>query len=127
VAEQSHRGLAGLDGLEVRTTTSSGGVDQYFVVQIDEQVFGISRDEIFACLRSYNVFARRYFHPMVSALPPYCALPSADAAALPEAHRAAEECLALPFYGALTPLQVEHVCAILHWIAADVRRTRREA
>ena len=38
----------------------------YFPIEIDESNFYMTRDELYQKLKLYNVFARRYFYPLVS-------------------------------------------------------------
>lgn len=92
------------------------GVDyngQYFVVRISEKEFGCSRDQVYEKLKEYNVFARKYFHPLCSDFPSYRRLPSANHANLPVAAQVAREVLSLPLFGELTTAQVEKICSIL--------------
>lgn len=86
---------------------------QYFVVRIDEERFGCSRDEVYREFKKYNVMTRKYFYPLCSDYACYRHLPSAHPAGLPAAHRVAGEVLAMPFYGGLTADDVERICAIL--------------
>lgn len=104
------RRLAGIAGL-----TIAAGLDapkQYFVIRVSE-AFGSTRDQLFLTLREMNVHSRRYFFPLVSDFGPYSKLPSARH--LPNARRAAQECLALPFYGSMTTEQVELICDAIEW------------
>jgi dTDP-4-amino-4,6-dideoxygalactose transaminase len=116
LVERYEHGLSGLPGVEILKSTHRGGIDQYLVVCIRGDRTGIPRDAVLAGLRRHNVYARRYFHPLVSELPPYRSLPSADRKLLPNAHRAAGQCLTLPLYGELGAADVDQICAILHWI-----------
>lgn len=86
---------------------------QYFVVRIDAETFGASRDQVYQELRRYNVLARKYFYPLCSDYACYRQLPSADPKGLPVARRVADEVLALPFYGGLGKDDVERICAII--------------
>lgn len=82
----------------------------YFPILVDEQEFGSSRDEVYEDLKRHNVFARRYFYPLISDMPTYRNLPSAGRERLPVASRIAEQVLCLPMYGALEPQTVELIC-----------------
>jgi dTDP-4-amino-4,6-dideoxygalactose transaminase len=86
---------------------------QYFPIIIEEDGFGLSRDEIHRKLRKYNVFARKYFYPLCSQIDSYRALPSADPASLPVAHEVACRVLCLPLYGGLHPKDIARIVAIL--------------
>jgi dTDP-4-amino-4,6-dideoxygalactose transaminase len=86
---------------------------QYFVIRIEEERFGISRDEVYKRLREYNVYARKYFYPLCSDYPCYKNLPSADPANLPVAKKVVNEVLCLPLYGELAIASVEKICEII--------------
>ncbi len=66
---------------------------QYGVIRVDEPAFGCSRDTLHRELGAYNVFTRRYFHPLCTAYDCYRSLPSAAAANVPVATRAVQEVL----------------------------------
>ena len=86
---------------------------QYFVIRIEEDRFGISRDEVYKRFREYNVYARKYFYPLCSDYPCYKNLPSADPANLPVAKKVVDEVLCLPLYGKLAITSVEKICEII--------------
>jgi len=125
VEEERHKRKALLDtyrrcleGVEGLTLLRDNGDNirssyQYLVVRIDENLFGASRDYVYREFKRYNVYTRKYFHPVCSDYPCYKNLPSASPANLPAASSAAREVLTLPFYGGLTTDDVENICGIL--------------
>ena len=86
---------------------------QYFVVRINAANFGHTRDYVYAELKKYNIFARKYFYPLCSDFPHYKHLKSSAISNLPCAHQAVTEVLSLPFYGKLRPNDVSKICKIL--------------
>ena len=92
---------------------SSKSNHQYYVIRIDREKFGRSRDEVYDTLRRYNVFARKYFYPLCSDYDHYKNLPSAASDRLPVAHRVSEEVLSMPLYGELSVEDVKKICAIV--------------
>jgi dTDP-4-amino-4,6-dideoxygalactose transaminase len=110
-----HECLKGVDGI----TYSLNGYSsikpsyQYFVIRIDEKLFGASRDYVYNEFKSYNVFTRKYFYPLCSDYECYKHLPSSRPANLRVAKRVASEVLSMPFYGGLTVGDVENICNIL--------------
>jgi len=86
---------------------------QYFVIRIDEEIFGKSRDYVYAKFKEYNVFTRKYFYPLCSDYACYRELPSSDPSNLPVAQKVAREVLTMPFYGGLSTDDVEKICNIL--------------
>ncbi len=85
----------------------------YFPIFIDEEEFGVSRDEVYTALKEQHIFPRRYFYPLISNFPSYRTLPSAQRENLPIANRVADQVLCLPMYGALEEEEVEKICYIL--------------
>jgi dTDP-4-amino-4,6-dideoxygalactose transaminase len=76
----------------------------YFPILIDENKFGMTRDDLYFKLRDLNIFGRRYFYPLISEFPTYRGLPSANPARLMVAERIAKQVICLPIYPDL-PLQ----------------------
>jgi dTDP-4-amino-4,6-dideoxygalactose transaminase len=70
---------------------------------VDSAEYGLSRDELYVLLRDFNVFARKYFFPLVSHAPCYADLPTARPDLLPVAERIASQVLCLPVYATMLP------------------------
>lgn len=85
---------------------------QYFVVHISDE-FGLTRDQLHAELKEYNVMTRRYFYPLCSDYSCYQHLPSAHPRNLPVAQKIVKEVLCLPLYGGLDLNDVEKICHII--------------
>lgn len=73
----------------------------YFPILIDEREFGVCREKIYDELKRNNIYARRYFYPLISNLPSYRNLPSAIKENLQVANKIASQVLCLPLYGDL--------------------------
>ncbi len=86
---------------------------QYYVVRVDEKIFGRSRDFVYDELRNYNVYARKYFHPLCSEFTCYRQLNSSRAENLPIANVVGQQVLSLPMYGDLDEDTVRKICAII--------------
>ncbi|MBI4557322.1 MAG: DegT/DnrJ/EryC1/StrS family aminotransferase [Candidatus Hydrogenedentes bacterium] len=82
----------------------------YLPILVEPEKFGMCRDELCDSLREFNIFARKYFHPLCSHFPCYSALPSADPKRLPTAERVAGQVLCLPIYGELDRETVLAIC-----------------
>jgi len=89
---------------------------QYCAIRIDEEEFGRSRDYVYEELKKYNVFARKYFHPLCSNYECYKHLPSADPENLQVANKIGNGVLSMPFYGGLTKEDVETIYEIVRYI-----------
>ena len=81
----------------------------YFPVLINQNEYGMSRDDLYQKLRNNNIFGRRYFYPLISDFKPYSNLPSALPGNLKVARLASEQILCLPIY---VDLKVEDIHAI---------------
>lgn len=79
----------------------------YFPIFIDEKVFGMSRDALYAKMKESNVLGRRYFYPLISEFSTYRGLESADPANLPNAHKMADSVLCLPMHHELSDEDIE--------------------
>jgi len=106
--------LAGIEGIRILTNLDDEHSSyQYFVIEIEQEQFGRTRDFVHEELKKFNVFSRRYFYPLCSDFPWYAELESARAENLPKANKAVDQALSLPFYGELTQEQVEKICYII--------------
>ncbi len=111
VAEAYHKRLDGVRGIKTYAAPDEVSYNYaYFPILIDEEEFGASRDEVYERLKRHNVFARRYFYPLISDMPTYRNLPSAGREHLPVAGRVADHVLCLPMYGTLEPKSVHAIC-----------------
>lgn len=88
---------------------------QYMVIRIDQNVFGRSRNTVHMSMKEQNVNTRKYFFPLCSNYPCYAHLPSSEKSLLPEANKASEEVLCLPFYSGLG---IENTIRIAEMIAS---------
>ncbi len=86
----------------------------FMPVLVREREFGLSADRLQSELGRYNVFARRYFHPLISDMTAFRAYVRASDP-LACAKRAVTEVLALPIF---TELTVDHVVRICDLVKA---------
>ena len=84
----------------------------YFPILVEPD-YPLSRDALYQKLRDHNIFARRYFYPLISDFPMYRGLPSAQRSNLPVAASAADKVLCLPIYPALEPEDQERVVSVV--------------
>lgn len=88
------------------------GNASYFPVFVRDD-YPLSRDGLYERLKENNIYGRRYFYPLISDMPMYRGLKSAQHENLPVAVRLANQVLCLPVYPALEPDIVEEVCRII--------------
>lgn len=115
--------LASIPGIEIPPTPEEGICPNhaFMPVLVKQDAFGLSRDELAAALSRYNVFARPYFHPLVSDMSAY-RRPDRQAP-LDRARQVATEVLALPIYADLALGDVERICALITGIQRETRST----
>ena len=91
----------------------------YLPVEIDGREFPWSRDELYEELKTYNVYTRRYFYPLICDYTCYRHLALQDPLAV--ARRVASRILTLPIYPDLAEADVHRVCDIIHYISKKHR------
>ena len=80
----------------------------YFPIFINNES-RLSRDELYDKLKTYNIFGRRYFYPLISEFPTYKGLPSAAPEGLKNAVKISKEVLCLPIYPDMTETEVQYI------------------
>jgi len=85
----------------------------YFPIFINESKYGLSRDKLCDILKVYDIYARKYFYPLISNFKPYKYLSNTDSDKLVKANRIAEEVLCLPAYPELNLEDVERIAGII--------------
>lgn len=84
----------------------------YFPILVGPE-FPLSRDDLYLKLRENNIYARRYFYPLISDFPMYRGMPSAAPANLPVARKAAEQVICLPLYPTLEHAQIDAISDLI--------------
>ncbi|NOZ34221.1 MAG: DegT/DnrJ/EryC1/StrS family aminotransferase [Chlorobi bacterium] len=87
----------------------------YFPVFIDKNKFGKSRNEVYDLLKQNNIFARKYFYPLISQFSTYKELSSAKKANLPVATKIADQVLCLPLYAELKNEEIKRIIDLILW------------
>lgn len=107
--------LSGVEGIKLMPEIAANVKRnyQYYVIRIDEKIFGRSRDEVYDEFKKYNVYTRKYFHPLCSDYTCYRQLNSARPENLPVANVVGSQVLSMPMYGGLSEDDVRKICAIL--------------
>lgn len=85
----------------------------YFPIFIDEKIYGVSRDVLYAKLKEANILGRRYFYPLISEFSTYRGLESANPANLPNAYKMAASVLCLPMHHELSEEDVKRILNII--------------
>lgn len=105
--------LAAVPGIECLQAAADAQPNySYFPVLVDER-YPLSRDALYQRLRGRQIFARRYFYPLISHFPMYRGYASADPARLPIANALSEQVLCLPLYPDLDDSQVHRIVDVI--------------
>ncbi|GAB1434699.1 dTDP-4-amino-4,6-dideoxy-D-glucose aminotransferase VioA [Sphaerotilus sulfidivorans] len=105
--------LTGVAGLQcINQSGESVANYSYFPLLIGPD-YPLSRDALYQRLREHDIYARRYFYPLVSDFPMYRGLPSAVPSNLPVASETARKVLCLPIYPALSDEDQDRVIGVL--------------
>ncbi|MFZ6872712.1 DegT/DnrJ/EryC1/StrS family aminotransferase [Undibacterium sp. Di27W] len=84
----------------------------YFPILVEAD-YVMSRDALFQKLREHEIYARRYFYPLISDFPMYRGLPSASHQNLPVAREIASKVICLPIYPDLSEADVERIADLI--------------
>lgn len=122
VAERYDLALSRVPGLRCLCPPGQPGQNFYaFPILVDAN-YPLSREQLYDRLRRNGIVVRRYFYPLISDLPMYRNLPSAEATKLPRAHLMADRVLCLPIYPDLSAADQDRIIEI---VAAPCIRDRQ--
>ncbi len=86
---------------------------QYVVLEIDQDGFGMSRDQLLRILQAENILARRYFYPSCHRMEPYRTLDPEAGHRLPVTTSLCERVLVLPTGGQIAPIDAEDIAHLI--------------
>lgn len=113
------QGLRGIPGIRLMQIGNAGRHNfQYMVLEVDETVAGITRDDLVNVLWQENVHARRYFYPGCHRMEPYQTLYPNAGQMLPHTERLSARVMALPTGPTITPAHIESICRVI-WLAVN--------
>lgn len=81
----------------------------YFPIFINEEKYGITRDELYFKMKEKNVLGRRYFYPLINTFSTYRGFESANSRNIPNAHKMADSVICLPMHHALSEEDIDRV------------------
>lgn len=84
----------------------------YFPILVEDD-FPLSRNELYQLLRDHNIFARRYFYPLISDFPMYRGLPSASSSNLNTAKAISSKVICLPIFPELDSSSLNNIIDII--------------
>ncbi|MDA3877731.1 MAG: DegT/DnrJ/EryC1/StrS family aminotransferase, partial [Halothiobacillus sp.] len=93
--------------------------EQYYVIVVDPDVFGATRDDIYTQLKAYQIFSRRYFWPICTDFECYRGYRIHSVHERPVVDRIKDKVLCLPFHSGVMPDHVERIEAVLEALAGN--------
>jgi len=115
--------LAAIPGVELLEYPAGERYNyQYIVLTIDENVFGLTRDETITVLRAENVLARRYFYPGCHRMKPYSAMHEYAHVRLPVTDDVARRVVVLPTGPQVDPEGIARIGDVLRQAARHAPR-----
>lgn len=89
---------------------------QYVVLEVDETLTAISRDDLVTVLSAENVLARRYFFPGCHRMEPYRSIFSRQRTALPATNQVSQRVMVMPTGEAVTPAALDATCDVIRFV-----------
>lgn len=105
--------LAGVPGIQCLGDAGEKVANHAYFPILVQPDYPLSRDALYQTLKDHNIYARRYFYPLISDFPMYRGMPSAQRGNLPVAASASAKVLCLPIYPALQPQEQQRVIDII--------------
>jgi dTDP-4-amino-4,6-dideoxygalactose transaminase len=90
--------LGDIPGIRCVSPFEDGSRNYYSFPILVEPEFPLARDSVYERLREHNIYARRYFFPLISNMPTYASMASANPSKLPIANTVASQILCLPLF-----------------------------
>ncbi len=105
--------LAGVKGIHCLNDADEKVANHSYFPILVQPEYPLSRDALYQKLKDHNIYARRYFYPLISDFPMYRGMPSAQRGNLPVAADASAKVLCLPIYPDLLPQEQQRVIDII--------------
>jgi dTDP-4-amino-4,6-dideoxygalactose transaminase len=105
--------LSKIDGIKCLPDSGEQRANYAYFPILIEASYPLSRDALYTKLREHNVYARRYFYPLISSFPMYRGLPTSSPENLPVANDIANRVLCLPIYPALTEAEQQYIINLI--------------
>jgi dTDP-4-amino-4,6-dideoxygalactose transaminase len=113
VDRRYREGLADVAGIDCLAIPAGAEPNHSYFPILVRPDFPLSRDGLYERLKQRGIWTRRYFYPLLSDLPHYRDVPSAQAANLPVAAAAAAQILCLPIYPDLAAADQDRILSVV--------------
>jgi dTDP-4-amino-4,6-dideoxygalactose transaminase len=125
--EEYKRQLEGIPGIELVTYNETEKRNhQYVILEIDEAVTHVSRDQLVDILFAENVLARRYFYPGCHRMEPYRSYFPHAGLLLPETERLVKRVMSLPTGTAVGSDEISKICEIIRFVVSNGPEVREK-
>ena len=109
--------LAGIPGVKLSTYNEKEKCNyQYIILEIDEGVTRVTRDQMVEILHAENILARRYFYPGCHRMEPYHSQHPDAGLLLPETEKLSKRVLSLPTGSSISPDETSKICQIIRLV-----------
>jgi dTDP-4-amino-4,6-dideoxygalactose transaminase len=114
------QGIAGIPGIKLTTYDKNQKQNfQYIILEIDEKVAGINRDQIVEILQAEKVLARRYFYPGCHQMEPYRSYFPNAGMLLPETEKLVLRVLSLPNGTSVGNHEIDRITNLLRFMVTN--------
>lgn len=97
---------------------------QYIVLEIDNKITKISRDQILEILHKENILARKYFFPGCHNMEPYRSINPLAYKKVPETEKLIQKVLILPTGTSMNENRVKYVCNLIKFMIENAEAIR---
>ncbi len=123
--KQYLRELSDIPGVQFLTYDETEKCNfQYAIIEIDEEITGISRNRIIEILHAENIIARRYFYPGCHQMEPYRSYFPHSRLLLPDTERLVQRVISLPT-GAAATEEITKICQIIRLAVVNSAKLRK--
>ncbi len=113
IAQTYFEKLKNVKGITFPNCEAPGDTNHSYFPILVQQDYPLSRDALYEKLKAHNIYARRYFYPLISEFPMYRSIPSAHRDNIPAATNAANRVLCLPIYPMLKDADQQRVVDLI--------------
>ena len=120
--------LADIPGINILTYDEKEKCNNYhyIVLEVDETLANISRDQLINILFAENVLARRYFYPGCHKMEPYRSYFPHAGLQLPETERIVKRVMSLPSGTAIKSENISKICDIIRFVISNAPVVKEE-
>ncbi len=125
--KQYQHELAGIPGISLFTYGETEKCNyQYLVLEVDESVTQVSRNQLIDILGAENVLARRYFYPGCHRMEPYRSYFPHAGLLLPDTEKLVQRVLLLPTGTAVGLGEISQICEIIRLVVTQGEEVREK-